>query len=135
MASANFSHCIPFLPVKNLEETLAFYKTYLQFSDEWFWGTPPREGGTGRDGLNLLFIENPEHVAAINSEQNSLEICLFVSNIDIIYKEIKTHGLPLLKEMDTDPDTPKEFAILDCNGYILSISENVESEPLGIHRL
>lgn len=134
MASANYSHCIPFLPVYNLQQTLKFYVDNLGFTDEWTWGDPPTDAGVSRDGLNLLFILNPEYTALINSERNRFEICLFVSNVDVIYQEMKSKPVQIISELITEPWHVREFSILDCNGYIIRIGEGIESEPLDTHR-
>jgi uncharacterized glyoxalase superfamily protein PhnB len=133
MSSANYSHCIPFLPVKNLEETIQFYKEKLHFTDEWYFGTPATDAGIGRDGLNLLFVLNPEYCNVINSDKHRFEICLFVSNVDEIYRDIKSSNVVILTELQTEPWNVREFSILDCNGYILRIGEGLENEPLETH--
>jgi catechol 2,3-dioxygenase-like lactoylglutathione lyase family enzyme len=133
MASANYSHCIPFLPVKNLEETISFYKEILGFSSEWTWGSPPTDAGISRDGLNLLFVQNEKFVSLINTPEQRFELCLFVSNVDEIFKEIKAKGIVILSELKNEPWNVREFSILDCNGYILRIGEGLENEPMETH--
>ncbi|MFN0033006.1 MAG: VOC family protein [Flavobacteriales bacterium] len=133
MASANYSHCIPFLPVKNLEETISFYRDMLGFTDEWYWGTPATDAGICRDGLGLLFMLNREYCEIINNEKQRFVICIFVSNVDEIYREVKAKGVTVVTELKTEPWNVREFAILDCNGYILRIGEGVENEPHDTH--
>lgn len=135
MASANYSHCVPFLPVRNLAETVDFFKSKLGFTNEWYWGNPRTEAGIGRDGLNLLFVLNPAFVDAINTSAHRLEICLFVSNVDEIYKQIKSSGVEVISELRNEPWMVREFSILDCNGYVLRIGEGLESEPLETHSI
>ncbi len=135
MASANYSHCIPFLPVKNLEETIKFYKEKLHFTDEWYYGTPPTDAGIGRDGLNLLFMLNPEYCGILNNDKNRFEICLFVSNVDEIFRDLKNNNVTILTELQNEPWNVREFSILDCNGYILRIGEGLENEPHETHKV
>lgn len=133
MASANYSHCVPFLPVRDLVQTVEFFKSKLGFTNEWYWGSPPTDAGIGRDGLNLMFVLNPEFVDVINTPKNRMEICLFVSNVDEIYKQIRSNGVEILSELRNEPWMVREFSILDCNGYVLRIGEGLESEPLETH--
>lgn len=133
MSSANYSHCIPFLPVKNLEETVSFFRDKLGFSEEWYWGDPPTDAGIGRDGLNLLFVLNPEYCAMLNSEKQRFTICLFVSNVDEIHKELKQNGVHIISELKNEPYKVQEFSIIDCNGYVLRIGEGFENEPHETH--
>ena len=135
MASANYSHCVPFLPVKNLDQTVEFFKSKLGFTNEWYWGSPATEAGIGRDGLNLLFVQNTDFVDAINNANHRMEICLFVSNVDEIYKQIKLNGVEVLSELRNEPWMVREFSILDCNGYVLRIGEGLENEPLETHSI
>ena len=135
MASANYSHCVPFLPVKSLEQTVEFFKSKLGFTNEWYWGNPATDAGIGRDGLNLLFVLNPSFVEAINNTNHRMEICLFVSNVDEIYKQIKSNGVEVLSELRNEPRIVREFSILDRNGYVLRIGEGLENEPLETHSI
>jgi catechol 2,3-dioxygenase-like lactoylglutathione lyase family enzyme len=133
MSSANYSHCIPFLPVRDLHETIAFYKEKLGFHTEWFWGEPATDAGIGRDGLNLLFVKNPKFVDLLQQSDERLEICLFVSNVDEIFKELKSRQVEIVSELKNEPWLVREFSVLDCNGYLLRIGEGLENEPLETH--
>ncbi len=133
MSSSNYSHCIPFLPVRNLEETILFYKEKLGFHSEWFWGEPATDAGIGRDGLNLLFVKNETYVDILNTKERRFEICLFVSNVDEIYKELRQLDVQIISELKNEPWNVREFSIIDCNGYILRIGEGLETEPMETH--
>ncbi len=133
MASANYSHCIPFLPVRNLDETISFYKEKLGFGNEWYWGNPPTDAGISRDALNLLFVQNERFVSVINTPEHRLEICFFVSNVDGIYKQIISQNIQIIKELRNEPWHVREFSLIDCNGYVLRIGESLANEPLETH--
>jgi hypothetical protein len=44
-------------------------------------------------------VQNPDFVVAINNANHRMEICLFVSNVDEIYKQIKLNGVQTLSEL------------------------------------
>jgi catechol 2,3-dioxygenase-like lactoylglutathione lyase family enzyme len=133
MSSTNYSHCIPFLPVSNLEETIEFYKNKLGFTDEWYWGDPPTDAGISRDGLSLFFVLNNEHLAKINNSSHRLELCIFVSNVEEIYREAQRNGVVIHKELGSTPWKIREFSILDNNGYVLRIGEYIENDIEATH--
>jgi catechol 2,3-dioxygenase-like lactoylglutathione lyase family enzyme len=133
MSSSNYSHCIPFLPVRDLHETIQFYKEKLGFHSEWYWGDPPTDAGIGRDGLNLLFVKNEQFTDLINTAQRRLEICLFVSNVDEVYRELQNQKVEIISALKNEAWNVREFSILDCNGYILRIGEGLENEPMETH--
>ncbi|MBD0331868.1 MAG: VOC family protein [Chitinophagaceae bacterium] len=74
-------------PVKDLQQTLAYYRDVLGFYDEWTFGN--KDGGIRRDDLRLLFGEDPEHVSMLNNENTRFNMLWFVENIEEILSEFK----------------------------------------------
>ena len=63
MKTKKFIRSNPHLPVKNLQQTLDFYRDTLGFYDEWTWANKDdkfKDGGIRRDDMRLLFGEDPE---------------------------------------------------------------------------
>ena len=119
--------------MRNLEKTIEFYRDVLGFHSEWYWGNPATDAGIGRDGLNLLFVKNEKLANLLTESGERLEICLFVSNVDEIFREMKSLGVEIVSELRNEPRQVREFSILDCNGYLLRIGEGLENEPLETH--
>lgn len=117
-----FSHTIPFLPVKDLQETIAYYRYVLGFSQEWFWGDPPTDAGISRDDMKLLFGKNPEMVKHLKG----FEIMMFVEGIDTIYEEHKIKGVTLISDIENKPWGVREYTVEEINGYHLRIAEGIE---------
>ena len=126
MKPKHFSHAVPFLPVKDLQETVQFYKEKLGFSKEWFW--EDSDVGMERNDLHVLFNKNPNHLTQINSNGQALEICWFVTNVDEIYEEIKSKGVKIISELENKPWRMREFTIFDNNGYAIRIGQGIEEE-------
>jgi uncharacterized glyoxalase superfamily protein PhnB len=127
----HFSHLVPFLPVANLKETIAYYKEKLGFYDEWFWTNPDgaiTDAGCRRDDMRLLFSQSPEFLARINGSGYSLDICWFVSGVDAVYEELKAKNVKIIDELSDKPWGMREFAIQDINGYNLRIGGGTEKE-------
>jgi uncharacterized glyoxalase superfamily protein PhnB len=124
MKEKKFHKILPFLPVRNLRETLDFYKNSFGFYDDWMLGD--KDGGIKRDDLRLLFGENPEHLKHINNDEHRLEIVWFVENVDDIYAEFKERKLKIVaNHLQDEAWGIREFTVEDINGYLIRISETI----------
>jgi hypothetical protein len=64
----------PHLPVKNLGQTLDYYRDSLGFCDEWTSTDKDgneTDGGIRRDDMRLLFGQDPDFVDVISSYRKS----------------------------------------------------------------
>jgi uncharacterized glyoxalase superfamily protein PhnB len=129
MREKKFHKILPFLPVRNLRETLDFYKNSFGFYDDWMLGD--KDGGIKRDELRLLFGENPGHLNHINNDEHRLEIVWFVENVDEIYAEYKLRNLNIVSDLKDEPWGIREFTVEDINGYFIRISETVQKPTPG----
>lgn len=89
------------LPVRNLRETLDYYRDVLGFYDEWTWANEEGQvidGGLRRDDMALLFAEDPAFVDIINSYKKSrLPLLWFVDNIDEVFLEFQGRDIVILQ--------------------------------------
>jgi uncharacterized glyoxalase superfamily protein PhnB len=117
----------PHLPVRNLRETLDYYRETLGFTDEWTWTNAEgnvSDGGVRRDEMRLLFGEDPEFVDIIKTYRLSrLPLMWFVEDIDQIYLEFWDKGIKFADELRTHPYGLREFAFVDINGYHIRVAE------------
>jgi uncharacterized glyoxalase superfamily protein PhnB len=120
----NFSHAVPFMPVRDLKETINYYRDQLGFSNEWFW--EDTDAGISRDNLGLLFMQDAEFVSRINSNGRHFEICWFVKNVNGVYEEYKSKGVNIVSPLEIKPWTMKEFTIEELNGYWIRIGTGSE---------
>jgi uncharacterized glyoxalase superfamily protein PhnB len=118
-----FYKTLPFLPVRNLRETIQYYKDKLGFQGEWFWGDPPTDAGCQRNELSILFNQNPE----FSERVKGLELVMFVDDVDGIYSELKNKsGVEIASPIKDEPWGIREFTVKDINGYLLRISCSLE---------
>jgi len=113
------------MPVKDLKETIAFYRDKLGFGGEWFWGDS--DAGIERDDLHLLFNKNPAHVAQINSSGQIFEVCWFVQNVDAIFEEFKSKGVNIISPLENKPWGMREFTLQDVNGYAIRVGQGIQN--------
>src|SRR5256885_803380 len=99
MKARKFVSSNPHLPVRNLRQTLDYYRDTLGFTDEWTWANAEgkiSDGGIRRDEMRLLFGEDPDFADTIGSYKHSrLPLMWFVENIDEIYAEFRNKGIAL----------------------------------------
>lgn len=130
MKAKKFIRSNPHLPVKNLRQTLDYYRNTLGFYDEWTWANQDGkvvDGGIRRDDMRLIFGEDPEFVDVICSYPKSrLPLMWFVENIDDIYSEFQVRGIELADTLRTHDYGLREFAFVDINGYYIRIAQGKE---------
>lgn len=114
------------LPVKNLRQTLDYYRDILGFYDEWTFGD--KDGGIRRDTMRLLFAEDPEFTNNINNHHHRLPLMWFVDNIDEIYSEFQNRSIEIADSLRTHLYGLREFAFVDNNGYYIRVAEELEEE-------
>ena len=124
MKEKKFHRSAPHLPVRNLQETLDFYRDKLGFYEEWTWGK--KDGGIRRDNMRLLFGEEPEFIEAINYNNHRLPILWFVDNIEEIYAEFQERKIEITDSLKIHPYGLKEFAFIDINGYYIRVAEGAD---------
>jgi catechol 2,3-dioxygenase-like lactoylglutathione lyase family enzyme len=121
MKAKKFIRSGPHLPVKDLQQTLGYYRDTLGFYDEWTFGN--KDGGIRRDDMRLLFAEDPEFVNDMNNHKHRLPLMWFVDNIDEIFSEFKGRGIEIADTLRTHPYGLREFTFVDINSYFIRIAE------------
>lgn len=131
MKEKYFDHTVPFLPVRDLQETIGYYRDTLGFTDEWFWENT--DAGIARDDMHMLFSRNPPFVEAIRAAggERGFEVMWFVDNVDEIYDEFKAKGIEIASDLVDEPWGVREFAFRDVNGYYIRVAEGAEEEEDG----
>jgi len=122
MSEKKFWKVSPHIPVKDVEETVEWYKKNLGFSEEWYYGNPPTDGGCKRDELRLLFGK----VEGVFEKPKELSLIFFVSAVDEVYEEVVTKGIEIELPIATYDYGIREFSIIDLNGYPIRFAEAVE---------
>lgn len=111
------------LPVKDLRQTLDYYRDILGFYDEWTRGEI--DGGIRRDNMRLLFMEDPHYAGVINNDTSHFPLLWFVDNIDEIFVEFKEKNVAIASVLQDHPYDLREFAFTDINGYYIRVAEGI----------
>ena len=123
MKEKKFLKVTPHIPVKDVSETVEWYKQHLDFSEEWYYGDPVSDGGCRRNDLRLLFGKSPQSLQT----PQEMSLIFFVSNIEAVYEEIQQKNLAIISSLKKYDYGIKEFSIRDINGYIIRFAENVDA--------
>ena len=126
MQAKKIIRCSPHLPVRNLRQTLDYYRDTLGFYEEWTFGD--KDGGIRRDDMRLLFGEDPDFIEVINNKKNRLPLMWFVDNIDEIFSEFRERNIEISDDLRTHPYGLREFAFIDINGYYIRVAEGIEEK-------
>ena len=127
MKVKKFIRSNPHLPVKNLRQTLDYYRDTLGFYDEWTMADKTgnlTDGGIQRDEMRLLFGEDPDFDDGYPKIR--LSIIWFVENIEDIYEEYQARGIKIAADLKNHSYGLREFAFIDINGYYIRVAEGLE---------
>jgi hypothetical protein len=124
MEEIKFIRNTPHLPVKDLRQTINYYRDIIGFTDEWNFGD--KDGGIRRDEMRLLFGEDPEFVNNVNNSRHRLSLMWFVNNIDEVYSEFQNKKITIADNLKFHPYGLREFAFIDINGYYIRIAEGAK---------
>ena len=128
MKAKKFLRSNPHLPVKNLRQTLDYYRDVLGFYDEWPWTNNEGnivDGGIRRDDMRLLFAEDPGFNESItNYKKSRLPLMWFVDNIDEVFREFRSRNIELADSLRDQPYGLREFSFIDINGYYIRVAES-----------
>lgn len=111
----------PILAVADIQATVAFYCQQLDFSLEFLFGDPPDYGAVGwhdwsGDGAVIQLDQQPH----LPPGRKDVGLFLFVGpEIDSLYTTYQNRGVTIVREIATQPWGLREFALEDCNGYVL----------------
>ena len=126
MKEKKFHRSGPHLPVRNLRETLDYYRDTLGFYEDWTWGE--KDGGIRRDDMRLLFGEDPDYTNMVNNQTNRFNLMWFVDNIDEVFSEFKEREIEIVSPLKDFPYDLREFAFIDINGYYIRVAEGIEKK-------
>jgi len=113
----------PILGVKDVTATAEFYRDKLGFEIGFLYGTPPTYAGVrlGEWTMSGATI----HLASADPVPSPQGLALYLNvgpGIKVLHAAYKARGVEVLGEVMRQPWGAREFAIRDCNGYVLRFS-------------
>lgn len=100
---------VPTLPVKNIQETHAFYKEKLGFTIHWTW----------EENFSSVFAQDAFEVFLSKSDSSISPITCYirVDDADSFYSKFKESGVKIIEEIGSRPWGTREFVIEELNGH------------------
>jgi uncharacterized glyoxalase superfamily protein PhnB len=115
----------PMLETENLKETLRFYTEQLGF--KCYEVFPNAENLTwadlGRDEVALMFTARNAH-STIEKPMMTGSLYFTVNNVDEMWEELKDR-VTVEYPVENFIYGMREFAIRDCNGYLLQFGQEI----------
>ena len=117
----------PALAVRNMKETVKFYKNSLGFKLEI--ASPdannPQYAELSKDGIVLMFIL-AKSCNIGDEEKLGIGVTLYMQidgDIDEYYLELKKRGVKITVGIADEPYGIRDFTVEDVNGYILTFNQ------------
>ncbi|MEO0515365.1 MAG: GNAT family N-acetyltransferase [Planctomycetota bacterium] len=105
----------PIFPVRDLAETISFYRDVLGGSGEWLYGDPPGFGGIRMGEAQLMFELNRE----LAQRASGIGHFFFCQTIDEQHSQHIAAGAPIIEPIENKPWGFREYVVLDPNGVRL----------------
>lgn len=118
-----FNALVPTLEVENMEETIAFYESYLDFKC------------VSREENHWAFIKKDDVEIMLSSRFNKDEfpktvftggLYIYVDDIDVIWQILKDK-VDISYPLENFEYGMREFAIYDNNGYRIQFGQELET--------
>ncbi len=117
----------PTLAVRNMRETIEFYKNSLGFEMGLVFpdANNPRYAELSKDGMVLMFISAKD--CKIGSEEKlGVGVNLYMQidgDIDEYYQELKRRRVKIAVDIADEPYGIRDFTVEDINGYQLTFNQ------------
>ena len=117
----------PLLAVRNMKETIEFYKSSLGFKVGMAFpdANNPEYVDLSKDGMVLMFIP-AKNCGIGKKEKLGIGVNLYMNidgDIDEYYDELKRRGVKIAVDIKDEPYGIRDFTVEDVNGYQLTFNQ------------
>ena len=117
----------PTLAVRNMRETIEFYKNSLGFKMGMVFPDVdnPEYADLSKDGMVLMFIP-AENIGIGSEEKLGIGVNMYMNidgDIDEYYNELKNKGVKIAVEITDEPFGIRDFTVEDIDGYKLTFNQ------------
>ena len=116
---------VPIFAVRDVHQTVAFYRDVLGFSGEWFWGEPASFGGASWGEVQVMFNQQPALAARLEGHQHHY----WADEIEALCARHAAAGAAIISPIENKPWGIREYTVRDPNGYHLRFSGPTKYEP------
>ena len=121
----------PYFIVDDVVATANYYRDTLGFAYERFWNDPPSFCMVKRRGVVIMLaqLEQPGVTRPnrlVDPEGGAWDAYIWVENADDLYREFKSRGVKIAREICDQDYGCRDFEVKDSNGYRLCFGHNTE---------
>lgn len=119
------SHITPMLEAKNLTETIEFYTKTLGFTCASVWPQTGEPCWTclKKDSIEIMFTSKNSH-SKLEGTVMTGSLYLYSEPVDKFWEELKDK-VTVEYPIENFEYGMREFAIRDCNGYLLQFGQEI----------
>jgi len=116
----------PMLAVRNMKQTIEFYKNSLGFKMGMAFpdADNPEYTDLSKDGMVLMFIP-AENIGIGREEKLGVGVNIYMQidgDIDEYYNELKNKGVKIVVDIKDEPYGIRDFMVEDIDGYKLTFN-------------
>jgi uncharacterized glyoxalase superfamily protein PhnB len=120
----------PLLAVRNVMETIEFYKNILGFETGMIFPdeSNPEYADLSKDGMVMMFIL-AKKMGVGSDEKLGVGVNLYMEidgDIDEYYAELKNKSVKIVYDIKDEPFGIRDFAIEDIDGYQLTFNRRLQ---------
>jgi uncharacterized glyoxalase superfamily protein PhnB len=117
----------PMLAVRNMKQTIEFYKNSLGFKMGMAFpdADNPEYADLSKDGMVLMFIP-AENIGIGSQEKLGVGVNIYMQidgDIDEYYNELKNKGVKIAVDIKDEPYGIRDFTVEDIDGYKLTFNQ------------
>lgn len=122
--SNRFLQIWPQFLVDDVAKTAGYYRDALGFRIDFLYGQPPAYGAVSRDAVTL-HLKKASPAGCFHSARSGegVDALILLTGVDELCEEFKSRGAKILRGPASQPYGMREFALEDCNGYVLVFTE------------
>lgn len=120
----------PLLAVRNVEETIEFYKNILGFETGMVFPDEnnPEYADLSKDGMVMMFLL-AKNMGIGSDEKLGIGVNLYMEidgDIDEYYAELKNKGAKIVYDINDEHFGIRNFSIEDIDGYQLTFNRRLQ---------
>ncbi len=117
----------PYFLVEDVVASANYYRDKLGFHYDRFWGEPPTFCMVHRGGVVIMLSTCSENESLKPNAGGHWDAYIWIGNADELYKEFRSKGVEIAREICNQEYGCRDFDILDGNGYRLCFGEDLEN--------
>ena len=117
----HYSHAATIIPVNDIQNTLAYYKSNLGFEVTFEWGDP-LEYVVGKLGAEISI----HFTKVYQASKLNTSLYVFVHDIDKLYEKLKSKQVEISNLIDNRDYGMRDFDIIDINGFRITFGTSLE---------